>query len=247
MARNTKKISAAKTQARITLGDQLFAITTRRYTNPGDLLPESAAKKADAIREYASANSAAIAKLTPVTQPAQQRGKQLTGFFTSVRVTVLARAALLLVVLGSGLTLLNYLGDDTIRFEDERGLSALNGEFGHNEKTVSLRMMRKRHKIGEITVEQGTKFRIVKTKNKDSFVINNGPFKAKVRIAQTKENDVHLRFRELGNPMPIGEPQFSIEVIKGNVQIAEVDDDDDFEQYKAGEKAIFSLSNSESL
>ena len=47
--------------------------------------------------------------------------------------------------------------------------------------------------------------------------------------------------------MPVGEPKFSIEVIKGDVQIAEIDDDDNFEQYKAGEKAIFSLSENESL
>lgn len=272
MARKAAKSTATKNQAEttLTLGDELFAITTRNYTNPADLLPKASAKKAAAIQNFVSTNSAALAKLSPVTQAAKPEGKLLTGFFGFARRNVLARAAVLLVVLGSGFTLINYFGDDAIRIEDERGVSALNGEFGQNEKTVSLRFMRRRHKIGEITVGQGSKLKVVKASNGDSFrsemafagneadfklkykgkasvIVNNGPFKAKVRIPQGKENDVHLRFKELGQPMPMGEPRFSIEVIKGDVQIAEIDDDDDFEQYKAGEKAIFSLSDSESL
>lgn len=272
MARKTAKSTATKNQARNTLnlGDELFAIATRNYTNPAELLPEAAAKKAAAIRDFAQANYAAIAKLSPVTEAVKPEGKLLTGFFSFARRNVLARAAVLLVVLGSGFTLINYFGDDAIRIEDESGLNALNNEFGQNEKSVSLRVMRRRHKIGEITVGEGSKLKVVKATNGDTFrsemafkgneadfklkykgkasvIVNNGPFKAKVRMPQGQDNDVHLRFKELGQLEPMGEPKFSIEVIKGDVQIAEVDDDDDFEQYKAGEKAIFSLSDSESL
>lgn len=272
MARKAALSTATKNQPKSTLslGDELFAITTRNYTHPADLLPEAAAKKAAAIRNFAELNSAAIAKLTPVTEAAKPEGKLLTGFFGSARLTVLARAAVLLVVLTSGFMLISYYGDDAIRIEDESGVNALNNEFGQSEKSVSLRVMRRRHKIGEITVGEGSKLRVVKASNGDAFrsemafkgneadfklkykgkasvIVNNGPFKAKVRIPQGTGNDVHLRFKELGQLEPVGEPKFSIEVIKGDVQIAEVDDDDDFEQYKAGEKAIFSLSDSESL
>ncbi len=257
------------------MADQLFAITTHKYANAAaEFLPSQA--KADAIAEYQNENRARLTNLASVThnKPVKARGRLVSATFgrltAQTTFKIISRAALFVVAIGAGLTLISFLADDTIRIEDELGKSALNNEFGTHEKSVSLRVMRKRKKIGEFTVAQGSKLRVVKASNGDSFrsevafagteadfklkykgkasvIVNNGPFKAKVRIAQGPDNDVHLRFKELGNLLPVGEPKFSIEVIKGDVQIAEVDDDDEFEQYKAGEKAIFSLSDSESL
>jgi hypothetical protein len=277
MARVTNKTSRkspAKGQG-LSVADQLFAITTHKYSNAAaEFLPSQA--KADVIAEYQNSNRAALAGLKGATasEPAKAGGRILSGTFgrltTQTTFKIISRAALFVVAIGAGLTLISFVADDTIRIEDELGKSALNSEFGGSEKSVSLHVMRKRKKIGEFTVAQGSKLRVVKASNGDAFrsevafagteadfklkykgkasvIVNNGPFKAKVRIAQGADNDVHLRFKELGNLLPVGEPKFSIEVIKGDVQIAEVDDDDEFEQYKAGEKAIFSLSDSESL
>jgi hypothetical protein len=262
------KVTAAHT---LSLADQLFAITTRR--NPAAAAEYLNPSRAAAIHEYRSNHSDALGRLNDVASaPAPKDGRRL--FFTSWRnqsaLITFARAAVFIAAVGSGITLVNYLTDDTISIEDEQGKSALNNEFGTTDKSVSLHLMRRRSKIGEFTVAQGSTLRVVKATNGDAFrsevafagteadfklkykgkasvIVNNGPFKAKVRIPHGKENDVHLRFKELGSPLPVGEPKFAIEVIKGNVQIAEVDDDDEFEHYKAGEKAVFSLADSESL
>ena len=257
----------------LNVADTLFAITTHKYANPAaEFLPPDAAQE-QAIGEFQRTNAAKLAVLVPATSIHEAtRNNFIRAAFRSVTVSrpmkYLSRAALLLVAFGAGFTLLNFFGDDSIRIVDELGKSALNAEFGGNENPVSLKVMRKRKKIGEITVGQGSKLRVVKTSNGESFrsemafagneadfklkykgkasvIVNNGPFKAKVRIAQGADNDVHLRFKELGSPLPVGEPKFAIEVIKGHVQIAEVDDGDEFEQYKAGEKAIFTLSPSD--
>lgn len=273
MARPAKKSTTAKLPGSNTLSvaDTLFAIASHKYPNSAtEFLPASSARRHQAITMFQQQNAAKIAKLASITaEPVAKRVNLLRGVFDRVtearHMKYFSRAALLLVAFGAGFTLLNFFGDDSIRIVDELGKSALNAEFGGNDNTVSLRMMRKRRKIGEITVGQGSKLRVVKTSNGDSFrsevafagneadfklkykgkasvIVNNGPFKAKVRITQGSENDVHLRFKELGAPLPIGEPKFAIEVIKGDVQIAEVDDGDNFEQYKAGEKAVFTLS-----
>ncbi len=279
MARNaTKQAKATRnTGAGLDVADTLFAIVTHKYPQAAaDLLPADKAR-AQAISEFQQANAAKIAALAPATvMPEAKRDNLVRVAFRAVtssrHMKYLSRAALLLVAFGAGFAVLNFFGDDSIRIVDELGKSALNAEFGGNDNPVSLKVMRKRKTIGEITVGQGSKLRVVRTSNGESFrsemafagneadfklkykgkasvIVNNGPFKAKVRIAQGPDNDVHLRFRELGNPMPVGEPKFAIEVIKGDVQIAEVDDGDNFEQYKAGEKAIFTLSpaDSESL
>lgn len=258
----------------LSMADQLFAISARRYQNAAaEFLPSDSVAQAGAIAAYQANHATALQQLEPVTSvAAPQKGRLLSatfGRFTAqTTFKIISRAALFVVAIGAGLTLITFLGDDNIRIEDELGKSALNSEFGASEKPVSLHVMRKRKKIGEFTVAQGSKLRVVKASNGDAFrsevafagteadfklkykgkasvIVNNGPFKAKVRIAQGSENDVHLRFKEHGNLLPVGEPKFSIEVIKGDVQIAEVDDDD-FEAYKAGEKAIFSLSPSDS-
>lgn len=276
MARNTQKQAKVKPQAggSLSVADTLFAIATHRYPDAAaEFLPADAAKTR-AITEFQQANAVKLAALAPATaMPEAKRDNLIRVAFRAVtearHMKYLSRAALLLVAFGAGFTLLNFFGDDSIRIVDELGKSALNAEFGGNDNPVSLKVMRKRKTIGEITVGQGSKLRVVRTSNGESFksemafagneadfklkykgrasvIVNNGPFKAKVRIAQGADNDVHLRFRELGNPMPVGEPKFAIEVIKGDVQIAEVDDGDNFEQYKAGEKAIFTLSPSDS-
>jgi len=275
MARNASKQAKAKPPAgaRLSVADTLFAITTHKYPNAAvEFLPADAAK-ARAISEFQHTNAAKLAALVPATvMPEAKRDNLVRMVFRTVtesrQMKYLSRAALLLVAFGAGFALLNFFADDSIRIVDELGKSALNAEFGGNDNPVSLKVMRKRKTIGEITVGQGSKLRVVKTSNGESFrsemaftgneadfklkykgkasvIVNNGPFKAKVRIAQGPDNDVHLRFRELGSPLPVGEPKFAIEVIKGDVQIAEVEDGDDFEQYKAGEKAIFTLSPSD--
>lgn len=260
----------------LSMADQLFAITTRKYSQAAaEFLPEADRAKAGAIAAYQAENRAALASLDNTVRPEPQKaGRLISATFgrltAQTTFKIISRAALFVVAIGAGLTLISFLGDDNIRIEDELGKSALNSEFGTQEKSVSLRVMRKRKKIGEFTVAQGSKLRVVKATNGDAFrsevafagteadfklkykgkasvIVNNGPFKAKVKIPQGAENDVHLRFKELGTLMPIGEPKFAIEVIKGDVQIAEVDDDDEFEHYKAGEKAVFSLADSESL
>lgn len=282
MARKSQKQATVKPQASgaLSVADTLFAIATHKYPNAAvEFIPVADTARQRAITEFQQSNAAKLAALIPVTtvMPEVKRDNIIRLVFRSVtesrQMKYLSRAALLLVAFGAGFTVLNFLGDDSIRIVDELGKSALNAEFGGTENhPVSLKVMRKRKAIGEITVGQGSKLRVVKTSNGESFksemafagneadfklkykgkasvIVNNGPFKAKVRIAQGADNDVHLRFRELGNPMPVGEPKFAIEVIKGDVQIAEVDDGDNFEQYKAGEKAIFTLSpiDSESL
>ena len=198
-------------------------------------------------------------------------GRILAGRFgRGVGLRWAARAAIFIVAVTGSLVLFTHVLDDTIRIVDELGKSAMGNEFGAQGRPVQLSVMRKRHKIGEITVADGSRLKVVKATNGDAFrsevaftgteadfklkykgkasvIINNGPFTARVRMQSGIENDVHLKFRELGAPQPIGEPQFAIEVIKGNVQIAEVDDGDEFEHYKEGEKAVFSLDDSESL
>lgn len=276
MASNAQKQAkmTPQTGGSLSVADTLFAIATHKYPNAAaEFLPADGAK-ARAITTFQQTNAAKLAALAPATVlPAAKRDNLIRVVFRTLtesrQMKYLSRAALLLVAFGAGFALLNFFADDSIRIVDELGKSALNAEFGGNDNTVSLKVMRKRKTIGEITVGQGSKLRVVRTSNGESFrsemafagneadfklkykgkasvIVNNGPFKAKVRIAQGANNDVHLRFRELGSPMPIGEPKFAIEVIKGDVQIAEVDDGDDFEQYKAGEKAIFSLSPSDS-
>lgn len=276
MARNTKKTAKVTPQegGQLSVAETLFAIATKKYPNAAAEFMPANAERAGAIAGFQQANAAKLAALSPATvMPETKRDNLIRLAFRAVtesrQMKYLSRAALLLVAFGAGFTLLNFFGDDSIRIVDELGKSALNAEFGGNDNPVSLKVMRKRKAIGEITVGQGSKLRVVRTSNGESFrsemafagneadfklkykgkasvIVNNGPFKAKVRIAQGANNDVHLRFRELGNPMPVGEPKFAIEVIKGDVQIAEVDDGDDFEQYKAGEKAIFTLSPSDS-
>lgn len=276
MARKTQKQAKGMHQdsGALSVADTLFAIATHKYTNAAaEFLPTNSATER-AISKFQQVNAAKLAALAPATvMPEAKRDNIIQGVFRSFtqsrQMKYLSRAALLIFAFGVGFTLLNFFGDDSIRIVDELGKSALNAEFGGNDNPVSLKVMRKRKTIGEITVGQGSKLRVVKTSNGESFrsemafagneadfklkykgkasvIVNNGPFKAKVRIAQGADNDVHLRFRELGNPMPVGEPKFAIEVIKGDVQIAEVDDGDNFEQYKAGEKAIFTLSPSDS-
>lgn len=277
MATTSKKGAKATPPAGATLSvaDTLFAITTRKYSQAAvDFLPESDAARVEAISAFQRENAPAIAGLQAVTseEPAKRSNIIFVQFRRMAESRYLkygARAAMLLFLVGAGFVAVNLLGDDSIRIVDELGKSALNAEFGGADNPVSLQLMRKKKKIGEITVSQGSKLRVVKATNgesfrsemafagneadlklkykgKASFIVNNGPFKAKVRIAQSPDNDVHLRFKELGSPMPVGEPKFAIEVIKGDVQIAEVDDGDNFEQYKAGEKAVFTLAPEDS-
>lgn len=257
----------SRTKSTLSVADQLFAITTRNNPAAAELLP---AARAAAVADFQVQQRAALAKLVPVTAPGlAPAGKILTGGF-SATLKIFSRAAVFLLAVGTGILLVQHFADESISIEDELGKSALYNEFGTEEKSVSLHVMRRRKKIGEFTVAQGSKLRVDKASNGDAFrsevafagteadfklkykgkasvIVKNGPFKAKVHIPHGSDNDVHLRFKELGTPMPVGEPRFSIEVIKGNVQIAEVDDDDDFEHYKEGEKAIFSLGDSESL
>lgn len=275
MARSSKiPLTARKAKAHtLTLADTLFAAATHKIPDAaGQLLPENEKARAAAITEFQKTHSAKLAKLAPVTEPEKSSSilRPVVAAWTRVTsVKYLSVAASLVVAVGAGLLLMNPFGEDTIHVEDESGKSAMHNEVNAHEKSVSLSFMRRRKKIGEITVGQGSRLRVVKTSNGEAFrsevafagteahfklqykgkasvIVNNGPFKAKVRMAQGNQQDVHLKFKEMGSPLPSGEPQFEIEVIKGNVQIAEVDDEGDFEQYKEGEKAIFSLSDQDS-
>lgn len=275
MARSSKiPLKPRKTKAHaLTLADTLFAAATHKIPDAaGQLLPTHEKARTAAIRLFQEANREKLSQLTPVTEPLKNANILKPVVSTWKRITsvrYLSAAASLLVAVGAGLLLMNPFAEDTILIEDETGKSAMHGEVNANEKSVSLNFMRKRKKIGEITVSQGSRLRVVKTSNGEAFrsevafagteahfklqykgkasvIVNNGPFKAKVRMAQDNHQDVHLKFKEMGSPLPSGEPQFEIEVIKGNVQIAEVDDEDEFEHYKEGEKAIFSLSENDS-
>lgn len=265
----TSKARSGQSTA-ISLADQLFIAATTRYNQPEQqFLPTLSAPRAAAINLFREKNAT---KLAPVeAAPAAKQGRVVRGiFFKSSGLRWTTRAAVFLAAVSGALVLFTYVLDDTIRIEDELGKSAMGSEFGAQGKSVSLSVMRKRRKIGEITVAQGSRLKVVKTSNGESFrsevafagteadfklkykgkasvIVNNGPFKAKVRIQPGSENDVHLKFREMASPQPVGEPQFAIEVIKGDVQIAEIDDGDEFEQYKAGEKAVFTVDDSESL
>lgn len=263
-----KSCSVAKDNAyALSLADQLFIASTLKYTQPeDDFLPALASSRKHAITTWRAKHGAKLQNHT-----AAKVGRLLPGRFgRGVGLRWAARAAIFIVAVTGSLVLFTHVLDDTIRIEDELGKSAMGSEFGAQGRPVQLSVMRKRHKIGEITVADGSRLKVVKATNGDAFrsevaftgteadfklkykgkasvIINNGPFTAKVRMQSGSENDVHLKFRELGSPQPVGEPQFAIEVIKGDVQIAEVDDGDEFEHYKEGEKAIFSLADSESL
>jgi hypothetical protein len=259
--------STQSKQSALSLADQLFVLTTLHYEEPEkDFLPPLPQSRREAISAWRMEHAAKLQNQK--TAPA---GKRVAGHFgRGVALRWVARAALFIAAVTGALLLFTQVLDDTIRIEDELGKSAMGSEFGAQARPVQLRVMRKRHKIGEITVAQGSRLKIVKASNGDAFrsevafagseaefklqykgrasvIVNNGPFKAKVRIPQNPENDVHLRFREMEPALPMGAPQFAIEVIKGDVQIAEADEGDEFEHYKAGEKAIFSLEDSESL
>jgi hypothetical protein len=262
----SRSVAKGNTSA-LSLADQLFVASTLKYSQPEtDFLPALTAKRMQAIAAWRSEYAAKLQNQMPATA-----GRLLSGRFgRGVALRWAARAALFIVAVTGSLFLFTHVLDDTIRIEDERGKSAMGSEFGAQGRPVQLSVMRKRHKIGEITVADGSRLKIVKATNGDAFrsemaftgteadfklkyrgkaslIVNNGPFKAKVRIPPGSSDDVHLKFRELGAPQPVGEPQFAIEVIKGDVQIAEMDEGDEFEQYKAGDKAIFSLEENESL
>jgi hypothetical protein len=276
-AMSTAKTKKEKIPQDLNLFEQLFAITTGKYAQSAtDFLPADKKYNHASIISYQKANASKIAALTPVTEPVYadiSRGRTISiNFRKSLQWIVtspVARAAALLIFSGVIITFFNTVNDDSIRIVDESGQNAINNEFGNADKRVSLRVMRKRSKIGEFTVGEGSKLKVVRSSNGETFrsevafagreadfklkykgktsvIVNNGPFKARVRVAQNRNNDIHLRFKELGTPLPSGEPEFSIEVIKGHVQIAEIDDGDDFQPYNAGEKAIFSLTPNDS-
>lgn len=275
MARSSKiPLTARKAKAHtLTLADTLFAAATHKIPDAaGQLLPKNEKARIAAIAEFQNTHSEILSQLKPVTEPEKSSSliSPVVAAWTRITsVKYLSVAASLVVAVGAGILLVNPFGEDGIHIEDESGQSAMHSEVNAHEKSVSLNFMRKRKKIGEITVGQGSRLRVVKTSNGEAFrsevafagteahfklqykgkasvIVNNGPFKAKVRMSQDNHQDVHLKFKEMGSPLPSGKPQFEIEVIKGNVQIAEVDDEDDFEHYKEGEKAIFSLSDQDS-
>jgi len=262
----SRKVARSEASA-LSLADQLFIASTLKYIQPEDeFLPALAADRREAMSAWRAEHGAKLQSQKPDTA-----GRLIAGRFgRGVVMRWAARAAVFITAVTGSLFLFTHVLDDTIRIEDELGKSAMGSEFGAQGRPVQLRVMRKRHKIGEITVADGSRLKVVKASNGDafrsemaftgteadfklkykgkaSFIVNNGPFSAKVRIQSGNENDVHLKFRELGSAQPIGEPQFAIEVIKGDVQIAEIDDGDEFEHYKEGEKAVFSLDDSESL
>lgn len=246
----------------LSLADELFVAATLRYSNPeAEFLPKLTAARALAMAQYRKGiHTKAAANREPV--------KKLSGAAVFSRQSSRAwmlRAAVALVVVGAVFFIARPEVDDTIRIIDEKGKSALHNEFGSQKKPVSLRVMRKRKKIGEITVAQGSRIKLVEATDNDIFrskmaltggeadfrlkykgtasvVVNNGPFTAKVRIAPEPGNDVHLKFRETDSVPDTLEPQFTIEVLKGHVQIAEVEDGD-FESYQAGEQAVFSIED----
>jgi len=263
---NSRKV-ARREAYKLSLADQLFVASTLKYSQPEEeFLPALAADRRQAMSTWRAEHAAKLQSQKPATA-----GNLLAGRFgRGVGMRWAARAALFVAAVTGSLFLFTHVLDDTIRIVDELGKSAMGSEFGALGRPVQLSVMRKRHKIGEITVADGSRLKVVKASNGDAFrsevaftgteadfklkykgnasvIINNGPFTAKVHMQSGSENDVHLKFRELGSPQPVGEPQFAIEVIKGNVQIAEVDDGDEFEHYKEGEKAVFSLDDSESL
>lgn len=251
----------------LSLADQLFVAATMKYAQPEDeFLPAITSDRRKAIAAWRAQNAAKLQHHTM-----HRAGNLLPGRFgRGIALRWAARAAIFLTAATGTLFLFLHVLDDTIHIEDELGKSAMGSEFGAQGRPVQLRLMRKRHKIGEITVADGSRLRVVKATNGDAFrsemaftgteaefklkykgkasvVVNNGPFKATVHIQSGRDNDVHLKFRELGSPQPVGEPQFAIEVIKGDVQIAEIDDGDEFVNYKEGERAVFSLEGSERL
>ncbi len=268
VAETKKGSKAARSETQeLSLADQLFVATTLKYDEPEDaFLPALTASRKGAIVAWRSKHIAALKNTKP-----DKLGQLVMGpFRRGIALRWAVRAAIFLAAVTGALFLFTHVFDDTIRIEDELGKSAMGSEFGAQGRPIQLRVMRKRHKIGEITVADGSRLKVVKASNGDafrsvmaftgteadlklkykgkaSFIVNNGPFSAKVRIQSGSEDDVHLKFRELDPAEAMGEPQFAIEVIKGNVQIAEVDEGDDFEHFKEGEKAIFSLEDSESL
>lgn len=249
----------------LSLADKLFVAATRRYSNPeAEFLPKLTNSRAAAIAAY---RKEIHAKETLRRELSKAQGRA-AAFSRKSSTAWLLRAAVALVVVGAVFFIARPEVDDTIRIIDEKGKSALHNEFGSQKKPVSLRVMRKRKKIGEITIAQGSRIKLVEATNNDIFrskmaftggeadfrlkykgtasvVVNNGPFTAKVRIAQEPGNDVHLKFRETDSVPDTLEPQFTIEVIKGHVQIAEVEDGD-FESYQAGEQAVFSIEDESS-
>lgn len=263
----SRSVAKRENASALSLADQLFVACTLQYTQPEDeFLPALSANRRQAMAAWRAENAAKLKGQQAAPEGQVAGGRSGRG----IALRWFARAAVFIAATSGFLYLVNNVLDDTIRIEDELGKSAMGSEFGAQGKPVQLRVMRKRHKIGEITVAGGSRLRVVKATNGDAFrsemafagneadfklhykgkasvIVKNGPFKAKVRIAPGVKNDVHLKFRELPAPEAIGEPQFAIEVIKGDVQIAEVDDGDEFENYKEGERAVFSLEDSESL
>lgn len=266
MVKGPKRNESTQKGEAISLADQLFVAATAKYDHPEkEFLPPLTAQRAAAIAAWRERY-----RQSPKS-PAEKKGKLLRGKFgRGVAARWGARAALFITAVTGAFFLFTHVLEDTIRIEDELGKSAMGSEFGAEGRPVQLRVMRKRHKIGEITLAHGSRLKVVKATNGDAFrsemafsgveadfklhykgrasvIVKNGPFKAKVRIPPESNEGVHLKFRELASPPATKEPQFAIEVIKGNVQIAEIDDGDEFEYYREGEKAIFTYDDSESL
>ncbi|MCX7632299.1 MAG: hypothetical protein N2Z22_03075 [Turneriella sp.] len=240
----------------IPLADQLFVAATLRYEQPEkELLPPLPESRLREIARWREQYRQGMASHSP------EVGGVLWRWFL--------RVAIFLVAVGGAFVLFQQFADDTIRIVDESGQSALGSELQADHNPVRLRLLRRRHKIGEITITRGTRIRVVRASNGDSLrselaisgkadlklqyqggasvVVNSGYFKANVRIPQSAGQGIHLRISAEELP-PHEVPQLAIEVLSGSVQIAEADNGDEFEHYHAGEKAIFSLEeDSENL
>src|SRR5262245_60920468 len=127
MAARAKKVTRKNPVARegLSVANQLFAITTRRYSNAAAaFLPEGKTNPAVEISNYQAAHAAQLKNIVNATATeAEKSGKLLSGTFgrltAQTTFKILSRAALFVVAIGAGLTLVSFLADDTIRIEDE--------------------------------------------------------------------------------------------------------------------------------
>jgi len=271
---NAPRSQAARKRPRpLSLAEQIFAIVTRSYVSSAkEFLPDEKQSKirASLIEEYQHDKKTVIQSLSSITEPLvvfKQKILQLSIF------RHIAVAAVSLLIVGAAGWVWHSLTSEMIELFDDHGQNALNRDIDAGDTDVSLRVLNQKRSIGEIKIEPGSRIRIVKATNGDMFrselyfsgnsaeirlrtkgrasvLIKNGPFNARVRVPESKGKEVHLRLSEEKiDGMPPANPTFSIEVLQGNVQIAEVDDADNILRFDKGEKAIFTetLPDRESL
>ena len=257
----------------LSLAEQIFAIVTKSYVSSAkEFLPnqKQANTRNKAIEAYQQDKKMAMQNLTWITEPIVSIKQKILQFSIFRHIAV---AAVSLLIVGATVWVWHSLTSEMIELFDDHGQNALNRDIDAGDTDVSLRVLNRKRSIGEIKIEPGSRIRIVKATNSDMFrselhfsgnsaeirlrtkgkasvLIKNGPFHARVRVPESKDKEVRLRLSEEKiDGMPPANPTFSIEVIQGNVHIAEIDDAENILPFGKGEKAIFTetLPDRESL